>query len=564
MSVPNTEINICSGIPFTNTYDHTVRFSSVGQQSVYLDQHVVKTLSNYTTIRRTWSMKVEALYSEAITWNYLFFTRWRGKPTETMEPVNYCYFITSVEYINDSTVELFLEMDVMQTYMCFWKLNPCFVEREHSAKDNIGENTLDEGLDVGENLITVDMEEIDLSSNFDLLIASTINLPAFSLYVDYENPDNTSKEIDVINVLGSNYGNVYSGFVIYAISLREYVKIATLLEALQSNGQIDTIFMMWLYPSELIEYNPETADSFIKRINGAKMLNTFIGANVDGWTHVGIPTGNDFTPRNNKLLQYPYRFMTASNGAGESMVYKYEQFQASSTNKEFSGASFYVKGNIAPDNAVMLTPVLYNEGTIHGLENSLMMNNFPVCSWNSDPYKLWLAQNQHTQNLGMINAGMKIAGGVVTGVAGAVTGNMLALGGGGGAVLSGIGDIQSLIAQRKDVDIQPPQVRGSNSGSFNASNKLYKFFFYHKQIDDVHARVIDDYFTMYGYACRRVKVPDLYTRPLWTYIKTIGSNITGAFCNEDIQKINSIFDKGITFWSPGADFGDYTQDNSPS
>ena len=74
------------------------------------------------------------------------------------------------------------------------------------------------------------------------------------------------------------------------------------------------------------------------------------------------------------------------------------------------------------------------------------------------------------------------------------------------------------------------------------------------------AKVIDDYFTRYGYKVNSLKVPNYNTRPFWNYIQTIDPNITGSIPFNDIVKIKNIYEKGITFWHTN-DIGDYSKDN---
>jgi hypothetical protein len=95
-----------------------------------------------------------------------------------------------------------------------------------------------------------------------------------------------------------------------------------------------------------------------------------------------------------------------------------------------------------------------------------------------------------------------------------------------------------------------------------------------KRIREEDARVIDDYFTMYGYATNRVKVPNRTARPYWNYIKTEGCNIgptTDEWGNKtylptDVgSEIMCIYDHGITFWNPQCEVGKYSlYDNSPT
>lgn len=83
------------------------------------------------------------------------------------------------------------------------------------------------------------------------------------------------------------------------------------------------------------------------------------------------------------------------------------------------------------------------------------------------------------------------------------------------------------------------------------------------------AKVIDDYFSMFGYATHRVKKPNLFDstvniRPTWNYLKTVGCDLGVNNCPaEAANKICSIFDKGITFWNNPANVGKYNLNNAP-
>ena len=59
-----------------------------------------------------------------------------------------------------------------------------------------------------------------------------------------------------------------------------------------------------------------------------------------------------------------------------------------------------------------------------------------------------------------------------------------------------------------------------------------------------------------------VKVPNIYSRANWNYIKTVGCYIQADIPQEDLEEIKSLFDKGITFWHNPATFMDYTRTNS--
>lgn len=77
-----------------------------------------------------------------------------------------------------------------------------------------------------------------------------------------------------------------------------------------------------------------------------------------------------------------------------------------------------------------------------------------------------------------------------------------------------------------------------------------------------YARMIDDFFTMFGYVTKRNKIPNRNVRPHWTYTKTMGCTVTGSVPAPDMNKICSIYDNGITFWKKGSEVGNYSLDNT--
>lgn len=550
MSTPATTICLCAGVPLNNKYDHTLYFASAAAQLNYFKGKVARTLTAYSYVRKKWSLKVEATMEAARVWSYLYFQNGTGK--------RYFYFINNVEYINDATVELFLELDVMQTYMFDWQLRPCYVDREHAATDNYGANTINEGIDVGD-LIVDYSETVDLCSEVCLCMASTVDLKRF--YNHYNSDLSGVSKID----------NLANGMNVYAWDMNADVnsdepntsKLNMLLMLLNSYGKTDAVFAMWHYPKHLLQREKV----YVTDEAGDNMAIAYsvTGSLPIAKTALGYPAKVDgYTPKNKKLLQYPYCFLYATNNNGGAAVYRYEHF-------ETHIPAFRVQGNVSPDAVVKLVPTAY-KGLAHNYDEALSMAGFPLASWNSDAYKMWLAQNQSQQNASSLMSGLKIVGGIA-----AIVGGVAATAGTGGAgsflgasgvtggvglITSGLTDIGMQQAQRADMDVQPPQARGSMAGSHNMANKIHNFDLHRKTVDAYHAEMIDNYFTMYGYATRKVKTPNISSRPAFNYVKTIGSNIGGDFCMDDKMQINAIFDRGITFWK-NTDVGNYALNNQP-
>ena len=88
------------------------------------------------------------------------------------------------------------------------------------------------------------------------------------------------------------------------------------------------------------------------------------------------------------------------------------------------------------------------------------------------------------------------------------------------------------------------------------------FAVYKHSIRPEYARIIDDYFSAYGYAVKTIKTPNTNGRTNWNYVKTIGSAIHADIPQDACDHINKMFDNGITLWHNASTFRDYSQANT--
>lgn len=522
MSTPMSIINICSGVMLNNTYQHTIWFEDSLAQMRYFEGKVVKTFSSYSYLRKKWSIKVDATPEQAQSWTYLFFRNSNNGKV-------YFYFINSIDYINEHTVELSLELDVMQTYAFDYTLARSFVEREHSASDEVGEHTLDEGLELGE-LVTNSKINMDMQEMVLLILSG--GYPVGS------------------GVGGQTYSTlngVYSGLSVYAIQKEHWNKFA--LDLLENAKFNESIVTMWMYPKKLLTPYGESGWGVPE---GGVIYKFITSATVMTDNRFSRPdTVDGYHPTNKKLLTYPFNMMYVSNNAGGVATYRYERFD----NPE--QCSLRVCGAVTPEGATKLFPVAYNRQTIN-YEEGLMGGSYPTCAWNQDVYKLWLAQNQNQQALALGSAGAQILAGVGMAV---MSGGMGAMAG-AGVAYNGFNSVMNILAQKADMQLQPPQSKGNYSSSVNVVSEHQTFTVMNKSVSAYNAKVIDQFFTLYGYKCNLVKIPNTHVRDQFTYTKTVGCNVYGNLCMEDIEKIKSIFDQGITFWVNGDYIGNYALSNN--
>lgn len=523
MGAPMSSVDICSGVRLTPEYTHTIWFSSASAQWAYFAGKTVKSYQNYTYVRKSWSLKVDATMNEAVKWSYLFFTN-GGKI--------WYYFITNIEYINDNTVELFLEMDVMQSYMFDYQLLDCFVEREHAAVDPIGGNLVDEGLDVGEYVSIAD-KEVDLNDYLIMILAT--GQPGVA----------ADTEGEIVLSLGSKYDNVFCGLGVYCVSIDNATNLQTILNKLDDKGKTDMIIAMWMYPGELIKRGATVNN--VTTVEGSVTFTEALTRNtaLDG----------SYIPRNNKLFCYPYNFLYLTNNTGAAAVYHYERFS------DPTNPNFKVAGSVSPDGCVRMYPLNY-KGTQNNFESGLTLGSFPTCAWDSDVYKMWLAQNQNSLDVAGATSVIKAAVGVGAAAVGFAAGKIPAgLGGIATAYSGGVG-IAELLAQRADKSIQPDEAKGNYSSTVNMAAGFQTFTIRKKCITRQQAAILDEFFDMYGYKTLTVKKPNRHCRENWTYTKTRECQIAGDICTEDKLKIESVYNKGVTFWANGDSIGDYSLSNN--
>ena len=206
--------------------------------------------------------------------------------------------------------------------------------------------------------------------------------------------------------------------------------------------------------------------------------------------------------------------------------------------------------------SIRAIPQHYN-GVAMNNEEGLNAGKYPICNWNTDVYTNWLTQNAVNIGISLGSSVFQIAGGLAMGV---TPGGQLL---GAGAVGSGALSIASTLGEVYSHSLQPPQAEGNlNSGDVTFSAGFNNFRAYQMTIKSEYARMIDDYFTMYGYKVNHVGKPVHWLRENFWYFKTIDVNIDGAIPMVDMQKIKDCWNNGITFWSNPANIGNYRVSNN--
>ena len=118
--------------------------------------------------------------------------------------------------------------------------------------------------------------------------------------------------------------------------------------------------------------------------------------------------------------------------------------------------------------------------------------------------------------------------------------------------------------------LSPNTAKGNtNGGDINTCSNRNGFAFYQMSIKQEYAKIIDNFFSMFGYKINEVKTPNITGRRNWNYIKTLECNITikpdivipNSIPQEDLEKIKDMFNNGVTMWHNTSNYLDYSQNN---
>ena len=165
---PSTNIRILKNVPLDNTYENTLYFrqNQLNDQTTLFMGYTKHILTNQTYQRVNKGVaRVRVKAEDLYDCNYMMFqnanfgNKW------------FYAFITSVDYINNTTSEIHYEIDVLQTWHFDYELRECFVEREHSVTDVAGDNLASEPVDLGA-IICTSVDNTGLFNSYVAVIAS--------------------------------------------------------------------------------------------------------------------------------------------------------------------------------------------------------------------------------------------------------------------------------------------------------------------------------------------------------------------------------------------------------
>ena len=538
---PQSRIWLCKS-NLENDYKNTLTFSSITAQRNYFignpsdptDTGIsTKSYSEYTYLRLEQAIKVDDLIDNIDTNNYLVLIN---------NNKYYYYFITSMDYIDEETTKIHIELDVMQTYFFDIEYKQTFVEREHVTDDTPGKHTIPEGLETGDYICN---ERIDITDTSDTNII-------FQVIYGNSFPD-----------INFQYGGVFSGTCFVIFDIPNAIKF---IKAMDEVNQRDYITAIFMYKGTIKSATEYTIHSLTYGDITFRVVNPTSTQTTENFTILSSkPTSvGTYTPRNKKLLTFPYCYLLADNNVGGIKPYKYEDFGQ-------DGVVFTRLSTVSVGGSTYYTPRNYKwtntSESDFNLTEGFAGSKFPVCSWISDSYTNWLTQSGVNREFNyQKDVGQIVLGAGMTGL-GAMTGFAPLTMMGAGMMAQGtgetVGDIIKNVQEKKEHQIAPYELMGNVS----LGDVMYAYnrslpIFYKMNIKEEYAKVIDKFFDQFGYQVNILKTPSIHTRSNWNYLKTKSCNFTGDIPQEYMTRIKSIFDKGITFWHKPQYMFDYTQTNN--
>ena len=516
----NSEIILAKNINIDKDYNNVIDYSeSKMLELVNSNNHFVAKANDYSFIRPQNKIYVKFSYSQCLTSNYIAF--------QNKDYDNKWFFawIDDVTYINDGNTEISYTIDAWSTWFDKWNLKPCYVLRHHVKSDKVGEHTLPEGLETGEYVID-GYERFAGLDDIAYIIQCT----------EWATSDDTP--------LAVNFGGVYSAGGAYICDSME--QVVSVLQLFQNSKRSDAVFSVYMCPKALIRNTSESMQ--------------YSGQNSPNYLtkYVTKPTTlNGYSPKNKKLLTFPYCYINVSNNNGCINSYMYELFNEIDENP--NQCIFNIKGVPTVGASIKCSPFNYkNKKEEDNEDEGILAGKFPTLSWSEDAYLNWLTSNSVNIGIGVASNLLTIVGGL--GLMGSGAGAVA----GGGAVVSASLSIASQINQVYQHSLTPNTAKGNtNGGDINTCSKTNTFIFEQCSIRQEYAKVIDDYFTRYGYKMNRILEPNINSRKYWNYVE-IGSQETigtGPVPSKFMSIINGACRKGVTIWHNHDNIGNYDLNN---
>lgn len=541
----NSKILLVKNIHIDREYTNVLSYSEAKMLEL-CQANLVAQADNYSFLRPTGSIMAGFTYSQCLQANYIAF--------QNTDYSNKWFFawIDDVIYKGDKNTEITFTVDAWSTWFDKWQKKTCFINRQHTNNDTIGLHTIPENLDVGEVIQESITEDLAYGNDFGYWVAAASN---------WTIKDGSSGA----EALESNKGTQFAGITVYdntvfgtqlfffhITELSSFKDLVLLLLRTNVDKHIEDVQNIFILPevaiepSKLIQHTAKVIsdeNTFSFYTMSYDMSPEKFNTEIDKITFF-----SDYTPKNNKCFVYPYNYLFVSNNQGSNNIYKYEDFN---TEK----CVFENQFSIAIGGSGRIVPKNY-KGMATNDDEALALGKYPTCAWSSDAFTNWLTQNSVNM---AVSLGLT-AGAVATTIATVGT-TVPAL---TGAVMSVAGNIGNQIGQFYQASLLPNINGGQANGDVIWACNRNMFTFRQMRVKTEYLKIIDDYFTRFGYAVKSLATPNITGRKYWNYVEIGASEEIGygEVPAKYMDTINNACRRGVTIWHNHANLGNFNLDNS--
>lgn len=555
---PDTTIQLFADVDLDSNYENSIYFSSRTAQENWYNTRQRRTLTEQYYQRKDKNrLRINLSYYTMTSFRYMRFKN------ADFEDKWFYAFITEMTYVSNEVTEIEYKIDVLQTWLVGtdYDLDSCFVEREHTTDDLPFTHYVDEEIDCGEYVVryaekynpfksaseeSAEQEDrrycvmalsttaVEIVGSDDTHVTLADRQISGAYYIAIEMSERQLPLIEqIVGFFNANPEDILSIYVAPYFTLPQ-MDLVTI--KIKHSGQQ---FVAYKIPTDA------RPNSELVQFSGAQYLYRKNGTQV----------------KNMRMYAYPFNFLKVCAPDGSNRSYRYEYWRDPESGST-AFPTFVAYSNITAPVKMFLQPFFYKGlyANNYLTEERIELGTLPICAWTSDAYKAWLTAQMPSVVVGTVSGALSGFG-----ASAGATSPLHALLGGVSAGVS----IANAIATTHRASIDRTESNGTASGNSVAfANNRYEAFAYQMSVDPEHIEMIDTYFSAFGYACKRVKKPNVKARQNWTYTKTIGCHIhqiSGGYTvpvNDSVE-IENIFNNGIRFFNNKAPMSDITGDNPP-
>jgi hypothetical protein len=575
---PDSQIWFLSGTGIEN-YENQIDFRNTGVRRQFMQEHLLFTVNNYRYVRKNQTILINKNVEQCYNIDYCYYKNRNFGDREI-----FC-FVTDVNYVNDETTEISIEVDAWTTFQFDIKFKKCFIMNQHEqefANNNydlhggalVGNNLYPENLEFGGNYVNVHTESYHWKLPYLILLCSSVELDG----------DFGSKNSPNIN---SSHGTVCDNIpsMLSYYILKSGAEFENLAKGLSNAPWIaQNIQFVTMIPTEFLDDSNlrkiDISFSTGTKVSVYKIKDNYISPEKDILKVDNVIEKFGLKQEHFKLYQYPYSYIEMTGYNGQQFIIKPELLSDKNV-IDLQGISYissaprfcvYPKGYANYSDNGFKYGNLVTQGDF--INSGIIFGNFPQIPVLVDNSILYQAQNANSFALNNaianynkkearffapIETGMGVVSNALKGNIGGVISSLY-----GGAKKVYETDKQSEITIRKqmakiqDAEITPPTLAGQTGGDgFNIANGFGGITLKWKTIHPTMIERLNSFFERYGYVSNRFEFPKLRTCERFNYIKTQGCIIEANIPKSFAEIIQNMFDKGVTLWHDG-DIGVYT------